>query len=261
MMISTPLLLPARRPIAFRWGVELALAVGLGVQAVHGAVTLGGPLPAEVPAPSEGPVRRDLSVFERFNGFARDVGIGDGSAQALDAYGLYGTRSVGGRASAIIAGADGVQRPVMVGEAVDGGLRLEAVADDHVILVSGGGRRRLDFRTGPAAPAAFGGGASPTRLVGASGGEGGPADYVSGLRPHKPQGRITGYVWRAGVQLDVLGAAGLHPGDVIVKLNGLEFTDSERVQELADEVALGRAVRIEYVRAGQQRIAVIPSRP
>ena len=79
------------------------------------------------------------------------------------------------------------------------------------------------------------------------------APYASALRSTRTREGKPGFVWRPGARLDSLAQAGLKPGDVIVGLNGMEFHDVERVQELADELAMGRTVALTYMRDGRRQ--------
>ncbi|MFN4295399.1 MAG: type II secretion system protein N [Brevundimonas sp.] len=164
---------------------------------------------------------------------------------------LYAVRT-GERAGAILAGHDGIQRAVTVGETVSEGVVLAAVASDHVILAHGGAHTRLDF---PASPPPSLSPAPPS--TGVASGYGAPgagaadaSTYATALRPVSGNG-ADGYVWRPGADGGVLAAAGLRPGDVIVRLNGTPFDRAERMEELAGDIAAGHAVDLEYKRNGQ----------
>ena len=70
---------------------------------------------------------------------------------------LFGTRidEASGRGSAILAGPDGVQRSVSVGEEIQPGVRLKAVAFDHITIDRGGATEDLylDQSDAPPTPA------------------------------------------------------------------------------------------------------------
>src|SRR5690606_13969846 len=117
---------------------------------------------------------------------------------------LYAVRA-GARAGAIVAGPDGVQKAVGVGETVSEGVILAAVATDHVMLAHGRARTRLDF---PAAPPATGAGPAQavmgaTDRVAAGPGAAEAATYATALRPVSSNG-ADGYVWRPGTDGGVL---------------------------------------------------------
>ncbi|MFN3815808.1 PDZ domain-containing protein [Brevundimonas sp.] len=178
-----------------------------------------------------------------------------GDGPVLTPHTLYAVRS-GAQAGAIVAGPDGVHKAVRVGEIVSEGVVLAAVASDHVVLAHGRARTRLDF---PAAPPAPGPGPAPAAMAatgqvaagqsGAGSGGAETATYATALRPVSDNG-ADGYVWRPGTDGGVLAAAGLRPGDVIVRINGTPFDRAERMEELAADIAAGHAVDLEYRRNG-----------
>lgn len=260
---------PPRRLRVRRGHAEAALATLLGLQlAYSGWLLASPPTVPQRPAPATQPASLPLDVFFRRGAAAEGAGAADLNLT------LFGTRSVGGEASAIISGPDGRQRVVGVGEDIAPGARLLSVAGDHVTIAAGSGVRRLDFMpfsaAAPSAPAPPAAAArrtgAPPEVVADAGvptvrEAGHPvADYMSALRPHRRDGRTLGYVWRPGRGLDVLAAAGLRPGDVLVGLNGMEFNNPERVQELADEVSLRRPIQVRFERDGRvQTITFTPS--
>lgn len=106
-------------------------------------------LSPEAPVPV-GPVASrsgGLAVLTRFDPFFRSApaAMSDAVAQAFR---LYGVRAGGGGAgSAILGGPDGLQGSFAVGDEVAPGVRLDSVADDHVVLARGGARTALYFPT------------------------------------------------------------------------------------------------------------------
>ena len=179
-----------------------------------------------------------------------------GSAQefgAVPAHTLYAVRT-GDRPGAILAGPDGVQKAVAVGETVSEGVTLAAVGADHVILAHGRARSRLDFPPPPAASFApqtpvsirTPGAAAAAPPAGAEE----AASYETALRPVESGGTTEGYVWRAGTDGGILAAVGLRPGDVLLRINGTPFDRHERLGELAADIAAGRPVELEYRRNG-----------
>ncbi|MBA4000957.1 PDZ domain-containing protein [Brevundimonas sp.] len=168
---------------------------------------------------------------------------------------LYAVRA-GARAGAIVAGPDGVQKAVRVGETVSESVVLAAVATDHVVLGHGRTRTRLDFpaappaaNPGPAQPVMAATGQAAAGQATAGPGAANPATYATALRPVSANG-ADGYVWRPGTDGGVLAAAGLRPGDVILRINGTPFDRSERLEELAADIAAGHSVELEYRRNG-----------
>ncbi|MFN3537208.1 MAG: type II secretion system protein N [Brevundimonas sp.] len=172
------------------------------------------------------------------------------SASPLAPHTLYAVRA-GARAGAIVAGPDGVQKAVGVGETVSEGVVLAAVAADHVVLAHGRSQTRLGF---PASPPRTDAGPPQSALgpmgragVGSAAAE--TVTYATALRPVSVDGS-DGYVWRPGTDGGVLAAAGLRPGDVILRINGTPFDRSERLEELAADIAEGHPVVLDYRRNG-----------
>ena len=126
-------------------GAEVLLWLLLAVQAVRLAWLLAAPVPAPgsdvpVPAAAAAPVR--LPAIDLFY---RSAAAGpSGHATEALGYRLHGVRVGPGGASAIL-GKDGRQASYAEGDALDGGARLDVVRADHVWLVAGGARHRLDL--------------------------------------------------------------------------------------------------------------------
>jgi general secretion pathway protein C len=118
----------------------LCLAVA---QLVWTAVTPVGPLGNVAPPPL---APADTTVIGRFDPFFRSAAAGPDTSQvSTRALVLLGTRvdAVSGRGSAIIATADGKQSSYIVGEEIEPGLRLQAVAFDNVTLSANGSTEQL----------------------------------------------------------------------------------------------------------------------
>lgn len=238
-ILSRPVLSP--RHIA-----EAGLAVLLAAQLPMWFVALNASRDGSPPTP----IRISAADAEAIIGmdpFFRGADAGPG---ALQDFTLFAVRA-GGDAGAILSGPDGVQKAVRPGEAVSEGVVLAEVGEDHVILVQGRARTRLEFPAAP--PPSF---APPSAQPAVSAGTPSPegsanaATYETALRPVQSQGVVEGYVWRPGTEGGILAAAGLRPGDVLLRINGTPFDRQERFGELAADVAAGRAVDIEYRRNG-----------
>lgn len=123
---------------------EGVLAVGLAWQAAALFWILFAP-PAPAPWRPPLPASDALAVLTRFDPFFR-AAPADMGGDAAQAFQLYGVRAGdGGAGSAIIGGPGGQQASFMVGEDVAPGVRLDSVADDHVVLARGGARTSLFF--------------------------------------------------------------------------------------------------------------------
>jgi general secretion pathway protein C len=146
---------------------------------------------------------------------------------------LLGTRSAadGQGGAAILAGADGVQRAVPVGEEAMPGVRLAQVAFDHVVLQRPGGAvvlRLAGARQEATAPAPA---TLRFRLSEAGG--------VPALAAQGAEGR----------------ALGLLPGDRIVAVEGVAVRDARAATQLEAAMQSGRAVAVT-VRRGDRALAL-----
>jgi general secretion pathway protein C len=243
-MFASPLF---RRPASRAQAATEVILVGLlALQPLLWVWTLGGSGPrlGKAAALTIGPPPASSPQFGGDPFFGRA-----GGAFPLAPHTLYAVRA-GARAGAIVAGPDGVQKAVGVGETVSEGVILAAVATDHVMLTHGRARTRLDF---PAAASATAGPAQAVMdargRVATGSGAAEAATYATALRPVSSNG-ADGYVWRPGTDGGVLAAAGLRPGDVILHINGTPFDRSERLEELAADIAAGHSVELEYRRNG-----------
>lgn len=182
---------------------------------------------------------------------------------ALRLYGVLGGGLGGG--SAIFGSSADDQRLVEVGRDVAPGLRLHAVARDHVLLETASGLSRL--RLGGGALAAVAPAAQAAAAIApASGASHAPTAqdavrYHSALAPRRIGDRTTGYTVRANASLPLLQQAGLRPGDVLVSVNGQSFDSDERVLELSREIAGSHEAVFEFEREGRRMQATLPVNP
>jgi general secretion pathway protein C len=190
------------------------------------------------------------------------------SPAAPGALHLRGT--LGGAAILELPG--GRQILARIGRSVAPGVVLAGVGRDHVLLEAGGQRLRLGFGDAAAAvvaaPAPV---ATPAAAVRPAAGpvvpglaeaarEAGRA-YVLGLRPVEANGRTTGFRVEPGTRMPGLAEAGLQPGDIIRMVNGVDFTDEERVMELGDEIAGSYELIVEFERGGQRLTRTVAVNP
>ena len=241
MFVHRLLRRPATRAQA---AVELALAALLAAQPVLWIWMWNAP--GQTEAVSTAPAPAAAARFEA----TADPFFPASARAPLAPHTLFAVRT-GGRGGAILAGPDGMQKAVAVGEAVSEGVTLAGVAQDHVILAHHGARTRLDFPAAAPSPASV---QPPSRAAAAGPAAPGPgaadaATYATALRPVSANG-ADGYIWRPGVDGGVLAEAGLRPGDVILRINGTPFDRAERMEELAVEIAAGSAIDLEYKRNG-----------
>lgn len=262
-----------RLPVVNVYSVlELALLAGLAVQSARlmwTIVTPVTPLGAWVPTGPAIPAD-PAGVIAGFDPFFRVSGAataqGPAAVTSLQLT-LFGTRidAATGRGSAIIAGPNGVQKAISVGEEVAPGVVLKAVAFDHVTLDRGGATEDLfldqSSGTGAAvAPPAPGAAPSTGPAV-----DGGGTVSIAQLRadtsaiPRIEGGRITGLTLR-GQGGSAFRNAGLRDGDVIVAIGSRAVSGPADLDRLTREAASGTlALTIE--RGGQSlplTIAVTP---
>ncbi|MEO7826500.1 MAG: type II secretion system protein N [Allosphingosinicella sp.] len=178
---------------------------------------------------------------------------------------LFGVRQdqASGQGSAIIAGSNGQQRSIAVGEEVEPGVTLKSVDFDSVTISRGGADEQL-FMDQSQAPTLVTPGASgppvPTAPVINPGGSvepGGPP-----VPPSRPQPTEVSAVPRmngaqlTGVTVQPRGsgegfrALGLAPGDVVIAVNGQRIRSAEQAQGMAAQMASSR-VSLQVERDGR----------
>jgi general secretion pathway protein C len=244
---------------------ELVLLAVLAVQCarlVWAVVTPLGPLgdwrPAGVSVPgAPGDILRGFDPFFRLGG-------GDAQPSTVTSLqlNLFGTRIDGamGGGSAIIAGPDGVQKSIAVGQEVAPGATLKAVAFDHVTIDRGGASEDLflaqgDTGTPPPAAAAP---AGPPLLGPAPGGPPAAAGLTIGQMradigfiPQVDGGRISGLVVRPQGGGTAFRQAGLREGDVITAIGGRPVTGAADLERLGAQFAGGGNLSITVERGSQ----------
>ncbi|HEX8239093.1 MAG TPA: type II secretion system protein N [Allosphingosinicella sp.] len=179
---------------------------------------------------------------------------------------LFGIRQdqASGQGSAIIAGSDGQQRSVAVGEEIEPGVTLKSVDFDSVTISRGGADEQLfmDQSETPntVAPPPAAGPAPPTEPVIQ------PSTSVepgSGpVPPSRPQPTEVSAVPRmngaelTGVTVQPRGTGagfrslGLAPGDVVLSVNGRRIRSAEQAQGMATQLASAR-VTLQVERDGR----------
>ncbi|UUR08378.1 type II secretion system protein N [Sphingomonas glaciei] len=214
--------------------VLLALVAVQAARLIWILVTPLGPVGRWLPpAPPTIPATAQLALFSTFDPFATAQAPAGAAAPAPAASGftLFGTRmSYGGAsASAIIAGADGVQNSYSVGEEVAPGVRLLSVGFDFVTIGGKGSEQRLAMEGAdpPVAAAATG-----TPAAGGAGLALTPAAIRNNvaLAPRLVGGRVSGFLVSATGNPAVLARTGLRDGDIITQVNGRPLTDPAALQ-------------------------------
>lgn len=250
---------------------ELLLLAGLAVQGgrlVWTVLTPVGPLGEWRPAPLAVPGLPG-AILAGFDPFFRLQGAQAGPAvvTALSLT-LFGTRidEASGRGSAIIAGADGVQNSIAVGDEIQPGVRLKSVAFDHVTIDRGGAEEDLFLAQSdatPASPEAMARGAAPGGMVppvvqspgnlpppGAPGAGVGIAQLKTeiGFIPRIDNGRVSGLVVRSQGTGAVFRQAGLKDGDVATSIGGRPVTGQGDLERVTADFAKGGNIPITVER-------------
>ncbi|WP_363129929.1 type II secretion system protein N [Sphingomonas sp.] len=171
---------------------------------------------------------------------------------------LFGTRidDAGGTSAAIIAGPDGIQNSVGVGEEIVPGVRLKSVAFDHVTIDRSGKVEELYIDQSVAAAPAVAAPAPGNAPLGASG-NAGPGIAASQIRsdvqftPRIDGGRVTGLVVRAQGSGAAFRAIGLKDGDVVTAAGGRAITAPADLDRVLTGVTPGGSLSITVERGAE----------
>lgn len=242
---------------------SVAELVLLGALAIQGArlvwtvVTPVSPLgdwrPAGLSLPAApGEVLRGFDPFYRISGAAPG---GPAVVTSLQLK-LFGTRidEATGRGSAILAGPDGVQNSVAVGEEITPGVILREVAFDHVAIERGGARENLFLDQsggGTATTPVPGGDAAATNAPVSSGITVQQFQSDIGFVPRVEGGRISGLVVRPQGSGAAFRAAGLREGDIITQIAGRPVQGPADVERIASQFGEGGTLSLTVDRGGQ----------
>lgn len=224
----------------------LALLAWAVARLVWAVLTPVGPLGDWRPAaPAVAGLPADaLASFDPFFRLEPDTGPATVTSLQLT---LFGTRmdEAQGGGSAIVAGPDGVQQSVAVGQEVAPGVRLKAVAFDHVTLDRGGAEEDLFLdQSGtvkPVQPGAAPAAVAPPPAVAV------PAPPVAvgqlrneiGFIPRIDGGKVSGLVVRPQGSGAVFRQAGLREGDVITAIAGRPISGADDFDRLGRDYVGG----------------------
>jgi general secretion pathway protein C len=253
-----------RLPVVNVYSVaELALMAGLAVQGARLLWVIVTPISPLGDWRPVAPVvaGSTAAILEGFDPFFRLQGAQAAPAAVTNLQlTLYGTRidEAMGRGSAIVAGADGVQRSVSVGEEIQPGVMLKAVAFDHITIDRGGATEDLYLDQSDAPPATVSApvpGAPSAPLSGPVPPQGGVA--IAQLRsdigfiPRLDGGRVSGLVVRPMGSGAAFRAAGLREGDIVTALGGRSVSGPGDLDRLASDFAQGGSLSITVERGDQ----------
>jgi general secretion pathway protein C len=246
---------------------ELLLIAGLATQCARLVWTLATPVsplgdwrPADVSVPG-----RPYDVLAGFDPFFR-LGSAQPAAATVTSLQLtlFGIRvdEATGRGSAILAGPDNVQKSIGVGEEIQPGVRLKAVAFDHITIDRGGTSEDL-FLVQSDAPAAAAAGVSPGSALPAPGASPIGTQPVRanqirneiGFIPRIDGGRISGLVVRPQGTGTLFRTAGLREGDVVTAIGGRPVSGPQDIDRVTAEFTTGGNIPITVER-GTQTLAL-----
>ncbi|VVT02502.1 Type II secretory protein PulC [Sphingomonas sp. EC-HK361] len=244
---------------------ELALLALLALQTarlVWAVLTPVSPL-GEWKLAAVGAPGSPADILKGFDPFFRSAQVAGPSTVTSLQLKLFGTRidEAMGRGSAIIAGPDGLQKSVAVGEEIVPGVKLKSVAFDHVVLDRGGADEDLflDQSGGatPVSPDAGAPSAAPLPADPSAPPGGGPGVSVQQLQsdigfiPRLDGGRISGLVVRPQGTGATFRSAGLRDGDIITAIGGRPVTGQGDLDRVAADMAKGGTLSITVERGGQ----------
>lgn len=239
------------------------LALGIVVSAVQLAwialtpvSPLGNWKPARLHLMDGGARSALMTGFDPFNRDPAVVAAAPGAAATVTdlPLTLFGIRvnAASGAGTAIIAGADGEQMVYRIGEEVQPGVTLSAVAFDHVTLARGGASELLYLDQSKPAPVV----APPANPVAPP-----PAsDALSAASLRQgiafpadaPDG---GVILGTSGDGSVFRSAGLRPGDVLVGVNGRKIGTRADLSSFAGQVKPGQSLSLT-VRRDEREIPV-----
>ena len=244
--------------------LELLLLAGLAVQCARLFWVLATPVSPLGPWQPVQPgfAGSPAAMLQGFDPFFRLSG-GDGKPAVVTSLQLtlFGTRTndATGGGSAIIAGPDGVQTSYAVGDEISPGVKLKAVAFDHVTIDRGGAAEDLFIdQSGAVVPVVPVAAAANPSLLGpppsSPVGRGmSPAQFRTdiGFIPRVDGGRVSGLTVRPIGSGAAFRAAGLHEGDVITAIGGRPVTGQGDFEQLAASVGKGGSVPVTVERGNQ----------
>ena len=240
---------------------ELVLLAALAVQCarllwviVTPVTPLGNWRPTE-PGVAGSPV----SILRGFDPFFR-LSTDDGKPAVVTALRLtlFGTRidDATGGGSAIVAGPDGVQMSIAVGEEIIPGVKLKAVTFDHVTIARGGADEDLFIdQSGAVAPVVPpAGGPAAVSLAPPL-----PGGITAGIKlaqiqsdigfiPRVDAGRVSGLVVRSQGSGAAFRAAGLRDGDIVTAIGGRPVTGQGDIERLAAQYGNGGTLSLTVER-------------
>jgi general secretion pathway protein C len=210
------------------------------------------------PGPASAQALGGFDPFFRLSGAGGTVTV---TSLNLKLFGIRQDQATG-QGSAIIAGSNGEQRSIAVGEEIEPGVTLKAVGFDSVTIARGGADEQLfmDQSQAPATvtpPAGPQPPAAPVVQPSTSVEPGGPPVPPSKLYPNEVSmaprmngTQMTGVTVRPLGRAEGFRALGLAEGDVVLAVNGRRIRSADQVKAMADELGAPR-VTLQVERGGR----------
>ncbi|CAN5351497.1 type II secretion system protein N [soil metagenome] len=184
------------------------------------------------------------ALFASFDPFFRTTG-GESSATVVTSLALtvFGIRvnEGSGLGSAIIATPDGVQTSFGVGDEIMPGVKLKAVAFDHILIDRGGTQETVFLDQSVPAPVAApegvdqqGSSAPPMQQSVRTDPSVTAVKSDIGFTPRLQNGRVTGLILTA--RGPAFLSSGFQPGDVVTQVNGRPIASAADLQALQSQL-------------------------
>ena len=261
------------RGMSVRRAVELAIAVLILMQIVRLVLLFMGPETGARAAEAE--TASDPGVLSRFDAFfhtGERSSLAEITQAGSEQLRLFGVRAgAGGGGSAILGLPDGTQLSVGVGEEIQPGLILRAVAEDHVTVARGTSVSRIDFGEVPVGAASVPPPPTTPQVVApprapAAASEAAVVDperlmAEAGLRPRVQGLSVNGLTVTARGDSPQLAAAGLQAGDVILSVNGIALDGPSALNRLRTDLAQAPEAVIRFERNGAPQTTTVRTRP
>lgn len=237
-----------------------ALSLILIVQCVrlaYAILTPATPLgPWQPRQPVDLPADAKAELFARVDPFYRTIAQTEAASATVTSLQLqlFGVRIDGGGGSAIIAGSDGVQKSIGVGEDIQPGVRLKSVHFDHVAIDNGGKVELLYLDQGQGTPGAPISAPATTPAAAPAAPQAAAPLSAAALRagltltPRTIGNRVTGISVAQQGDGSAFAAAGFRAGDVIRAVNGRPVTSAADISAIAAQLAPGARLSLDVER-------------
>lgn len=176
---------------------------------------------------------------------------------SLTLLGIFaGTRKEESRA--LIGQPNGDEKPYSIGQDVVNGVSLEAIFADRVVLSRNGQLETLRLDKDKPGAEFTGGGNSEGGSTPALGqvrqellaDPNKAAEYIR-VQPVNVGGKMKGYRVYPGQNQALFNGAGLHPGDLVTAVNGVQLDDTQKAMQMLTDLSKAGSVSVVLDRGGQ----------